>query len=239
MIKYNTYNRNCLRLSLFCFAAATGLLFIIFMYGCGSVGTIKSQINDLTFQQENLPVRTIRVAIANDNSREEQEINALLQEASNSLREQVGIELNRVMTKPIKWSTRTPEGMVEDMRKNFSTLEKRQFDIAIASVTYTASDKGLQLLGLILPIPVWDGCIDSTYRRYIVIKKLDKNILLHEIFHSLIFSEDHDTGGVMHAVQIQIVPGVPLNITEYLTPEDRKESLKNKWRNFNQIARSN
>ena len=220
-----TYKRDCL-------AAATGLLFFVIIYGCGSIDTIKSQINDPVFQQENLPVRILKVAIATDNSREEPEINSLLQETSNSLREQLGIELNRVMTKSIKWSIRTPEGMVEDMRKNFSTPEKYQFDIAIAPTTFTSLDKGLQLLGLFFPVPTWYGCIDDTYRRYIVIKTLDKVDLLHEIFHAFILSEDHGDG-VMNSTQLQIVPGIPLNKTEYLTSKHRKEALKNKRRNFN------
>lgn len=38
----------------------------------------------------------------------------------------------------------------------------------------------------------------------------------------------------MNTALFQIIPGVALNKTIYLSPEDRKEALKNKWRDFNE-----
>jgi tetratricopeptide (TPR) repeat protein len=71
------------------------------------------------------------------------------------------------------------------------------------------------------------GAVDTFFWRYIFVKELDPNILIHELFHAFLLSTDHSDDWIMKAERS------PYGIEWYwLTPEQRKVVLRNKWRDF-------
>jgi hypothetical protein len=81
----------------------------------------------------------------------------------------------------------------------------------------------------------WLGAIDDNYRKFVVIKFLDERVLVHEICHAFIFTKNHSFNGVLTAVPFKF-PLVPVifNLPKYVSKEDRREILRNKWRDFNE-----
>jgi tetratricopeptide (TPR) repeat protein len=72
------------------------------------------------------------------------------------------------------------------------------------------------------------GAVDTFFWRYIFVKELDPTILIHELFHAFLLSADHSDDWVMKAERS------PYGMEWYwLTPEQRKGVLRNKWRDFN------
>lgn len=208
------------------------LFSLVFCIGCGSLGTIKSSLNDPAFQTENLPIRELRIAVLKDGCRDNEEIYQLINEASKSLKQQVGMTLQPVSWMPIEWKVRNlPDPMVNQIEDE--TIHYQQyFDIAVAPACFKFEDYVLSVAGYIIPLPIWLGAIDDDYRRFIVLKTLRTQTFLHEIFHAFLFDTAH-SGGIMKAIIIELIPGLPINQTVYLTPEDRKKVLSNKWRDFN------
>ncbi|MDA8239673.1 MAG: hypothetical protein M0Z67_04780 [Nitrospiraceae bacterium] len=218
---------------LFCLLAAITALVLA---SCASVGTVQSRLEDDQFKMQNLPVRTLRVCVVTDPGRKKDSVAGLLREVSLSLAEQVGIRLETVMTADMTFETSGQDGMINQLYKKVFA-RRSDFDIAIAFTSFSTGDYLLKLLSLVtVPLPVWHGAIDDTYRRYIVVKSLDKQVLIHEIFHAFIFARAHG-GGVMRAVSLQPLPFMrPVGTTVFLTESDRKEVLLNKWRNFSEPA---
>jgi tetratricopeptide (TPR) repeat protein len=60
------------------------------------------------------------------------------------------------------------------------------------------------------------------------VRELDPYILLHELFHAFSLEKGHSKDWVMRGARPPYG-----NEWYWLTPEDRKEVLRNKWRNFN------
>jgi hypothetical protein len=69
------------------------VILLIFLAGCAHMGTVKSHLNDKTFQAENLPYRDLSVYVISDGSWSKEDIQATVSNASNSMGEQVGIRL--------------------------------------------------------------------------------------------------------------------------------------------------
>jgi tetratricopeptide (TPR) repeat protein len=72
------------------------------------------------------------------------------------------------------------------------------------------------------------GATDTFFWRYLFVKELDPYILLHELFHAFLLRQGDSGDWVMR-------PARPPYGSEWywLTPEDRKKVLRNKWRDFN------
>ncbi len=106
----------------------------------------------------------------------------------------------------------------------------RQYDIAVAFAGFSASE----LLQYVL-IGNWEGIIDDTYRRFIVIRRMTAQVLLHEVCHAFLFSHVH-TWGVRHLMTpltLYVLPGImPINRSNHLREQDRIEIIRNKWRSF-------
>src|SRR4030066_35282 len=117
-------------------------------------------------------------------------------------------------------------------QKKTRHISSKDYDIMIGLAPVPAKDVFIAALSVFVPIPSWMGVIDNAHRRFILLKRNDVYVLSHEILHAFIFSKDHG-GGVMAAAQIEILPFMhAINRTLYLSPEDRKEVLRNKFRNF-------
>ncbi len=203
-----------------------GLLVCFLMSGCGTLGTTRSMLSMPSFQEENLPQREIRVVTLTPDERKVPAIRALLQKASEALSDQVGIRLVEQDRKLIEWQSRDANEMLGQMAEIMKDYDK-PYDIAIAYQDLNA----LQVMQHFL-IGAWEGAIDDTYRRFIIIRKMNVEALMHEICHAFLFSTLH-SGGLMTGLTFYLLPGtVPLNRSIYLLAEDRKEILTNKWRDF-------
>ncbi|MHC1729905.1 MAG: hypothetical protein AB9866_28550 [Syntrophobacteraceae bacterium] len=192
--------------------------------GCATVST---EINNPGFISENQPMRELSVLVANDGSFEGMRIDELISKVSESLEGQVGIRLKVVEHTQITWDKRAPIPMLERL---FEKTGNRDADLVIGF----GSKSGAELVTSGL-LGGWQAVIDDTYRRYIVMTRLDVHTLTHEVCHAFIPSHAHSGSGLMQAVTIEIVPGVPLYRSQYLSPQDRQEILKNKWRNFAEV----
>lgn len=201
------------------------LVFLLILSACA---TVKNQMNDSDFMAQNQPVRELKILVASDGSHTKDQIDQFLQECSEIFREQVGITFIPLKYIWIQWENRDVIPMLEELARS---TEGYEFDLAIGFTRWTTGELLTRNL-----VGAWEGCIDDTYRRYIVVKHLDKRTLLHEVGHAFIFSHAHSNSGLMMPVSFQIVPFIPIKFESiYLSSEDRIEVLKNKGRQFAQI----
>ncbi|MDA8174896.1 MAG: hypothetical protein M0018_09955 [Nitrospiraceae bacterium] len=209
---------------------------------CGSIGTIKGMTGSQAFQAQNLPVRNLRVAVFTDGSKPDKEIKRTIALASDSLRKQVGIALVPVSWQKIQFKSSGRAAMINQLyRRTLKTLPGNSFDIAVAFTSYNAMDDLKFVFSmLVMPVPVWAGVIDDTYRRYIVMKSTDKDNLIHEVCHGFLFEYVHSSRGVMQGTKLVLLPFTPpINETQYLTAQDRNNILKHKFRDFSMRPRLN
>lgn len=193
-----------------------------------SCATVKGHVHDADFRAENLPLREVRVLVVTDGSHGRDQIDQLIWECSRVFDEQVGIRFVPIEYISIQWEKRDPTSMLE---KLFNAAEGHEFDLAIGFTRWNVGEGLMRNL-----MGAWEGCIDDTYRRYIIVKHLDRRTLLHEVGHAFIFSTQHSTAGLMMPVSFQLLPFIPVKLESlYFTQEDRREVLKNKWRDFSEI----
>lgn len=185
-----------------------------FFVGCYS-GSVKPLVNLPEFQAENQPVRTLNVWVVMDGTYGKGEIEKLIAECSDIMEMQFGIRLKIAGSQQIQWGDErnNTERMLLRMAKE--TWDRTDsFDMAIGFVHF---DDGRIL-----------GRIDGIFWRFVVVKELEKNLLLHEILHAFLPGREHAKEWLMQPVR-------PSYGREWywLTVEERKEVLKNKWRDFN------
>lgn len=133
---------------------------------------------------------------------------------------QVGIRLEIVDWKEIAWEDELDDIIKMEIRVAAETWSKRdKFDIALTFVHFVYNIAGGKL-----PL----GATDTYFWRYLFVREPDPYILLHELFHAFLMHRGHSDEWVMRS-------GRPAYGNEWywLTPEDRKGVLRNKWRNFN------
>ena len=206
---------------------------LLLLTSCGGTGTVATHLNDPDFIAQNQPIRVIKIAIVTDVEPDKQLLTEWIRGCGTYAIEQVGIELSAFSF------TQAELPSVNDRNERLTAMHKamqghNDWDLAVNPASYTVGDV-LKALGVI-PLSVNQGYIDNTYRRYIVVKSKDCNILIHELFHAFIFSRVHSDKGVMQN-RIQLLPFTPaINGTLYLSPDDRKEVLRNKWRNFGDLV---
>ncbi|MCR4290293.1 MAG: hypothetical protein NUV86_08565 [Candidatus Scalindua sp.] len=184
---------------------------MVIITGCTET-TVKSQLNILAFQEENLPIRTLRLGVFLDSTYSGEEIAHLVDEASTALEEQLGIHLEIVYNRPINLEERECDLMLDELQDSALRVPD-SVDVAVAFVSF-------KIPGSLF---MWKGVIDDSYRRYIILRGSTKE-LVHEIGHCFILSHSHSSNGVMKSAPSTI----------YFSPADREEILKNKWRNFNE-----
>jgi len=200
------------------------LLPLVFLLGCYA-GSVKPLLNHSEFKAENEPIRTLRILLITDNSYRKDEIEKFVSRSSSLLEVQVGIRLEILDWYEIKWEDELNDICKMEIRIAADTWSKRDtFDIALTFVYFVHTIEGGKL-----PL----GAIDTFFWRYISIRELDPFILLHELFHAFLLQKDHSNEWVMRAAR-------PRFGSEWywLTPEDRKQVLRNKWRDFNVMPSS-
>ncbi len=63
------------------------------LVGCAHIGTVKSQMGEARFREENLPYRTLSVCVVSEGSWTKDRIENLINDTSGLLSEQAGIQL--------------------------------------------------------------------------------------------------------------------------------------------------
>lgn len=199
---------------IFFFLFVAGLL-----WGCYA-GPVKPLIHRPEFQRENLPVRVLRVLVMSDGTYKEAEIEKFVAKCSGLSEVQVGLKLVIWGWHPIRWGTErnvVPKMIVRMVEETWGKRE--DFDIAVG-LTFFESFEGPDKLML--------GAIDTFFWRYILVRELDPQVLLHELFHAFLPEKAHAQEWVMREMKH------PYGSEWYwLRPEERKEILQNKWRDFN------
>jgi hypothetical protein len=214
------------------------LLLCLSILGCSSVATVKGPLAAPALQSENLPLREINVVVLTPDPGKMPAIKELVRRSSDALSAQVGITLRIIDWKPIQWRSGDRAEVLKEVVLATDHYDK-PYDIVLAF-----HDFGFPEFVRYALIGGWEGVIDDTYRRFIVVRRMTVQVLLHELCHGFLFTENH-TWGLRHLMQpvtFYIVPGIiPLNRSVYLKERDRKEILKNKWRDFSRppaLARS-
>ncbi len=202
------------------------LLFLL--WSCGSFGTIKDLVHTEELHRENGPTREVRAVVLTQNSNMLPAIRELLREASDALRPQVGVALVETDVVVVKWESADNEEILNQVAKHLSSYGK-PYDIAIAFRDFTF----LQTLQYYF-FGCQEGAMDDLYRRFIVVRKMEARVLMHELCHGFLFSRTH-TRGLMTDIVLHVLPGITLNHSIYLVNEDRKEILANKWRDFSVV----
>ncbi len=195
------------------------LFLLACLVGCAA-GSVKPLLDQPEFKAGNQPVRTLRVLLLTDDSYRKDEIEKWMARCSDLIEVQVGIRLEIVGWQRITWDKELNDIFRTHIRMAADTWTRREtFDIAVAPVHFVYRMGGGKLLL---------GAVDTFFWRYIFVRELDPNILLHELFHAFLLSTDHSDDWVMRAERAPYG-----NEWYWLTPEQRKVVLRNKWRDFN------
>lgn len=178
------------------------------------------------------PERQIRLVVLAPTPESKAVIESIVDQASISLFEQAGMSLVIVDWRSIEWTSGNRGLMLNQVAQEMRSYGK-PYDIAVAF-----QDFGIPQLLQYLLVGTWEGVIDDTYRRFIIIRRMTAQVLLHEICHAFLFSHDHSWGlrHLMTPLTVYILPGImPLNRSNYLSEKDRAEVLRNKWRDFSAL----
>ncbi len=195
------------------------LLLLVFLIGCYS-GSVKPLLGRPEFKAENEPIRTLKILLIADDSYRKDEIEKFVSKCSRLAEMQVGIRLEILDSYQIKWEDELDDIIKMEIRIAADTWSRRdQFDIALTFVNFVYSVRGGKL-----PL----GATDTFFWRYLFVKELDPYILLHELFHAFLLEQGHSGNWVMREARSPYG-----NAWYWLTPEDRKKVLRNKWRDFN------
>jgi len=195
-------------------------LFLLgFLAGCYS-GSVKPLLSRPEFKAENEPIRTLKILLVADDSYRKDDIEKFVLKCSRLAEIQVGIRLEILDRYKIKWEDELDDIIKMEIRIATDTWSRRdQFDIALTFVNFVHSIRGGKL-----PL----GATDTFFWRYLFVKELDPYIFLHELFHAFLLEQDHSGNWVMRESRS------PYGSEWYwLTPEDRRKVLRNKWRDFN------
>jgi tetratricopeptide (TPR) repeat protein len=195
------------------------LLPLVCLLGCYA-GSVKPLLNRPEFRGENEPIRTLRILLITDDSYRKDEIEKFVSKCSRLVEMQVGMRLQIVDGYQIKWEDELDDIVNMEIRIAADTWSKRdQFDIALTFVYFVHNIAGGKL-----PL----GAIDTFFWRYLFVRELDPYILLHELFHAFLLEKGHSKDWVMRGARPPYG-----NEWYWLTPEDRRGVLRNKWRDFN------
>jgi len=195
------------------------LLSLVCLLGCYA-GSVKPLLNRPEFEAENEPIRTLRILLITDDSYRKDQIEKFVSKCSRLLEMQVGIRLEILESNKIKWEDELDDIIKMEIRIAADTWSRRnQFDIALTFVNFVHSIKGGK-------VPL--GATDTFFWRYLFVGEMDPYILLHELFHAFLLEKGHSRDWVMRGARPPYG-----NEWYWLTPEDRKKVLRNKWRDFN------
>ncbi len=150
----------------------------------------------------------------------------IMDECSQLLVQQTGIEISVTRYATISWKSTDRADVLQQVADTMKNVSY-PYDMAIAFAPMSFAQRlSFAAFG------GWEGVIDDVYRRYIVLRVIDSNVLMHELVHGFLLSTTH-THGLMSAAKICLIPGIAcIPRSMYLDREGRDELLRNKWRNF-------
>jgi len=195
------------------------LLPLIYLLGCYS-GSVKPLLNRPEFRAENEPIRTLRILLITDDSYRKDEIERFVSKCSGLAEMQVGIRLEIVDGYQIKWEDELEDIIKMEIRIAADTWSQRdRFDIALTFVNFVQRVRGGKF-----PL----GATDTFFWRYLFVKSWIRIFFCTSCFHAFLLGQGDSGDWVMRAAR-------PSYGSEWywLTPEDRKKVLRNKWRDFN------
>jgi hypothetical protein len=207
-------------------------LSIITCSACSGAPAVKAPPSAHALSSALYPVREVRIVILAPDAGDLLAIEKLVREGSEELSAQVGISLRIVGWRQIRWQSDNRPGVLREVLERMSLYEQ-PYDMAVGV-------RGFGLAGFIgyMVYGGWEAVIDDTYRRFIVIRRMTVQVLLHEVCHAFLLSETH-TWGIRHLmtpVTFYVIPGImPLNRSTHLNKKDREEIIRNKWRDFSGI----
>ncbi len=204
-------------------------LSIITCSACSGAPAVKAPPSAHAPSSALYPVREVRIVVLASDADDFAAAESLVREGSEALSAQVGISLKIVGRRQIDWQSDNRSGVLREVLERMSLYEQ-PYDMAVAV-------RGFSLTGFIGYVLYggWEAVIDDTYRRYVVIRRMTVQVLLHEICHAFLLSENH-TWGIRHLmtpITFYVLPGImPLNRSTHLNKKDREEIIRNKWRDF-------
>lgn len=233
------------------------LITLLLLTACGSIGTVRSQVDNPAFQADNQPVRAIRAYIYNDRDiADMRDIKHGISQVNEMIEPQTGITVNIIGSEQISIQSRSFQPLMKEVETALrNTMDRRGctrtgaypqetltcpkgegYDIAIAVTSDTAYDYLARAAGIVASVPVlprWEAYTDPMYHRVIVTKTLDPYALAHEIMHCFYLDRVHGDWGLMQSYPNPWLVFLPiLNKSSYLTHADRETIMKYKWREF-------
>lgn len=206
------------------------LLLCLAVLACSSAPLTHTSSSEGLYTRD-LPERQLRVVVLVSDGKQRADIEKLVNAASAALAGQAGITLAIIDWRSIEWTSRSASAMLNQVASMMRPYP-HQYDIAVAFAGFSAPE----LLQYVL-IGNWEGIIDDTYRRFIVIRRMTVQVLLHELCHAFLFSNTHTWGlrHLMNPVTLYVLPGImPVNRSSLLNEKDRAEIIRNRWRDFAQ-----
>ncbi len=202
----------------------------LLLSGCG-IGTVAWSLKDPKFQEENQPIRTVKLVVLSDGSNDKNGVERIIENVSDDLTREVGVKLEIIKWIESRWESTSRFKILQEMKEN-QEIKSIPWDIAIAPTRNDPLSIILaQTLGGVLAVT------DDFYRRYIISYELSPHILKHELIHCFVFKEGHALSGIEFPAMIRLLPFTPTIAIggSSLTPGMRKELLVNKWRNFEEL----
>ncbi|MDO8521182.1 MAG: hypothetical protein Q7S52_03640 [bacterium] len=199
-----------------------GIIFTtLFCVGCASLSgvkekTVEDRLNDPQFREENLPIRTLRVAVIVSGFESDEHVRGAFSRASEIFETQTGIRFAVTIYREPEWKTHSffqIHPVLREFRKTHL-----EYDIIVgASLRFPRKDQWC-FLGT-----CYDGMIDDG--RNIAILQLVPTTIVHEVGHAFL--------GIWHSTSGIMTPSVE---SAYFTHGDRKKILRRKWKSFHYEA---
>ena len=189
-------------------------------------GTGRYCANPALSETGKAPVREVRTVIVTADDADRDAIKSNVAEAYDIFLEQTGIRFFIQDWKRIRWQGSSRGALLQQLVDEMRGYDK-PYDIAIGFYDMTPIERlGFNLAG------GWMGAIDDVYRRFIVIRRDQLHVLVHELGHAFIFDRVH-SGGVMSDFTLCFVGDhLCANSSVCFQEKDRREIAENKWRDF-------
>lgn len=194
-----------------------GIVFCaLFLVSCTSLGTkektVEDQVNNPQFRSENLPIRTLKVAVIANEWVGDDFVLVTFRQASDLFEKQAGIRFAVTLYNGSEWNTRSFFPIHLALRE-FRSVH-RDYDIIIGISLAFSNDDRPCFFG-----SCYVGMIDDG--RNIALLTLSRQVVLHEVGHAFL-GIWHSSSGVMKHVPE----------SEYFSVSNRKKILREKWKDF-------
>ena len=175
---------------------------------------------------DSLPVREVATVVVIDEDADRRAIERLISESAGILYQQAGIRLVIRDRLTIRWRHSSTGGTLKELVDTTKAYGK-PFDLAIGFYDMGILDRlAYDFAG------GWQGVIDDVYRKFIVLRRDDLHVLMHELGHAFLL--EHSSGGGIMSSYVLCAVGDHMcdNYAVCFSRTEREEILRNKWRDF-------